>query len=153
MEALLRFKSAASPLVVDPKIPHLDCYAGATLVTPNHHEAEAATHRRIRTDEDARAAAREFRERARCEAALVTRGEQGMWLSSADAEGGIPAVAREVSDVTGAGDTVVATRRPRAGGRRDARRSRDAGQSRRRRRGREVRTGDGHGGRADHASN
>ena len=57
VDALLRFKSAASPLVVDPKIPHLDCYAGATLVTPNHHEAEAATHRRIRTDEDARAAA------------------------------------------------------------------------------------------------
>ena len=63
MDALLRFKSAASPLVVDPKIPHIDCYAGATLVTPNHHEAEAATHRRIRIDEDARAAAREFRER------------------------------------------------------------------------------------------
>jgi D-beta-D-heptose 7-phosphate kinase/D-beta-D-heptose 1-phosphate adenosyltransferase len=109
VDALLRFKSAASPLVVDPKIPHIDCYAGATLVTPNHYEAEAATHRRIRSDEDARVAAQEFRERVRCESALVTRGEQGMWLSSADAEGGIPAAAREVSDVTGAGDTVVAT--------------------------------------------
>ena len=107
--ALLRFKSAASPLVVDPKIPHIDCYGGATLVTPNHHEAEAATHRRIRSDDDARAAGREFRERARCESALVTLGEQGMWLSSPDAEGGIPAAAREVSDVTGAGDTVIAT--------------------------------------------
>ena len=108
VEALLRFKSASLPLVVDPKIPHLSCYAGATLVTPNHHEAETATHRRIRTDDDARTAAREFRERARCEAALLTRGEQGMWLSSRDADGGIPALAREVSDVTGAGDTVVA---------------------------------------------
>jgi D-beta-D-heptose 7-phosphate kinase/D-beta-D-heptose 1-phosphate adenosyltransferase len=109
VEALVRFKSPSVPLVVDPKIPHLDCYAGATLVTPNHHEAETATHRRIRTDEDAQAAALDFRERAGCEAALLTRGEQGMWLSSPEGDGGIPAMAREVSDVTGAGDTVVAT--------------------------------------------
>jgi D-beta-D-heptose 7-phosphate kinase/D-beta-D-heptose 1-phosphate adenosyltransferase len=110
MQALVALKSSTGvPLIVDPKIPHLDCYAGATLVTPNHVEAETATHRRIRTDEDARAAGVDFRERARCEAALITRGEHGMWLSSRDAEGGIPAVAREVSDVTGAGDTVVAT--------------------------------------------
>ena len=97
------------PLIVDPKIPHLAVYAGATLVTPNHHEAEVATHLRVRTDDDAREAAREFRRRAQCEAVLVTRGDQGMWLSGVDAEGAIPAVAREVSDVTGAGDTVVAT--------------------------------------------
>jgi D-beta-D-heptose 7-phosphate kinase/D-beta-D-heptose 1-phosphate adenosyltransferase len=97
------------PLVVDPKIPHLSCYAGATIVTPNHHEAEVATHIRIRTDADARQAAQAFRERARCEAVLITRGEHGMWLSEPDAEGSIPAVAREVADVTGAGDTVVAT--------------------------------------------
>jgi D-beta-D-heptose 7-phosphate kinase/D-beta-D-heptose 1-phosphate adenosyltransferase len=109
MHALVAVKSSTGvPLIVDPKIPHLDCYAGATLVTPNHHEAETATHRRILTDEDARAAGVDFRERARCEAVLITRGEHGMWLSSRDAEGGIPAVAREVSDVTGAGDTVVA---------------------------------------------
>jgi D-beta-D-heptose 7-phosphate kinase/D-beta-D-heptose 1-phosphate adenosyltransferase len=97
------------PLIVDPKIPHLACYAGATLVTPNHHEAEVATHHRIRTDEDAREAAHEFRARAQCDAVLITRGEQGMWLSEPNADGSIPAVAREVSDVTGAGDTVVAT--------------------------------------------
>ena len=97
------------PLIVDPKIPHLDWYAGATLVTPNHHEAEVATHLRVRTDEDARHAARDFRTRAQCGAVLITRGEQGMWLSEAGAEGSIPSVAREVSDVTGAGDTVVAT--------------------------------------------
>ena len=97
------------PLIVDPKIPHLDFYAGATLVTPNHHEAEAATHLRIRDDDEARAAARAFRLRARCDTVLVTRGEHGMWLSDAAVEGSIPALAREVSDVTGAGDTVVAT--------------------------------------------
>jgi D-beta-D-heptose 7-phosphate kinase/D-beta-D-heptose 1-phosphate adenosyltransferase len=97
------------PLIVDPKIPHLSCYAGATIVTPNHHEAEVATHIRIRNDDDAHAAARAFRDRARCEAVLITRGEQGMWLSEPAAEGSILAVAREVADVTGAGDTVVAT--------------------------------------------
>lgn len=109
MSALVALKRRDAPLLVDPKIPHLDCYAGATLVTPNHHEAEIATNRRIRTDIEAKEAALDFRARAKCDAALITRGEQGMWLSSDEAEGAVPAVAREVSDVTGAGDTVVAT--------------------------------------------
>ncbi len=107
VEALLR--RPAAPLIVDPKIPHLAFYAGATLVTPNHHEAEIATHLRVQSDEDARQAARDFRTRAQCGAVLITRGEHGMWLSEKSAEGSIPAIAREVSDVTGAGDTVVAT--------------------------------------------
>ena len=97
------------PVLVDPKIPHLDYYRGATIVTPNHHEAEAATHRPIRSDEDARAAGRDLRARVRCDAVLITRGEHGMWLTDRDVEGSIPTVAREVSDVTGAGDTVAAT--------------------------------------------
>jgi D-glycero-beta-D-manno-heptose-7-phosphate kinase len=99
----------AVPVLVDPKIPHLEYYAGASLVTPNNHEAETATHLRIRSDEDARNAARVFRQRARCEGVLITRGEHGMWLAHDLAEGHLPAAAREVSDVTGAGDTVVAT--------------------------------------------
>ena len=109
MRALVALKSGQRPLLVDPKIPHLAYYAGASLVTPNHHEAEVATRRRIRTDEEAREAAIDFRRRAACDAALITRGEHGLWLSSREAEGSVPAVAREVSDVTGAGDTVVAT--------------------------------------------
>lgn len=104
-----RLLAAGAPLIVDPKIAHLACYAGATVVTPNHHEAETATHMRIRNDDEARAAAREFRYRAQCAAALITRGEHGMWLSAEAAEVAIPAAAREVADVTGAGDTVVAT--------------------------------------------
>jgi D-beta-D-heptose 7-phosphate kinase/D-beta-D-heptose 1-phosphate adenosyltransferase len=125
-------------LLVDPKIPHLPYYAGATLITPNHVEAETATHRRIRTDEDARHAARAFRHLAQCQSVMVTRGEHGLWLlegarvaapmtvaaalavgASADErtyaepellrEMNLAAVAREVSDVTGAGDTVIAT--------------------------------------------
>jgi rfaE bifunctional protein kinase chain/domain len=110
IEALVAIKSACRvPLIVDPKIPHLDYYGGATLVTPNHHEAEAATHRPIRTDDDARTAGRDLRARVRSDAVLITRGEHGMWLSDREVEGSIPAEAREVSDVTGAGDTVAAT--------------------------------------------
>ena len=109
IRALVSQKGPGVPLLVDPKIPHLPFYEGATLATPNQSEAEAATHRRIRSDDEARASATEFRALAGCEAALITRGEHGMWLSSADAEGAVAAVAREVSDVTGAGDTVVAT--------------------------------------------
>jgi D-glycero-beta-D-manno-heptose-7-phosphate kinase len=115
MDALLsvarsgtRSGERSTPLIVDPKIPHLDRYAGATLVTPNHHEAEAATHRLIRSDEEARTAGRDLRARLGCESVLITRGEQGMWLAAPDVEAAIPASAREVADVTGAGDTVVA---------------------------------------------
>lgn len=97
------------PVLVDPKVPHIDYYRGATLITPNHHEAEAVTHMRIRTSEEAFAAARRFRERAGCDAVLVTRGEHGMTLHSADGDAELEAEAREVSDVTGAGDTVIAT--------------------------------------------
>jgi len=104
-----RFRRLGVPLLVDPKIPHIDYYAGATLVTPNHHEAETATHTRVRSEDEARDAARRFRDRARCSGVLMTRGDQGMWLLTDDVEGQLPTSAREVSDVTGAGDTVIAT--------------------------------------------
>ena len=109
-------------LLVDPKIPHIDRYRGATLITPNHHEAETATAMRIRTSDDAREAARRFRAAAGCESVMITRGEHGLWLLEGRAvvthatqvgdlvaEMGVDATAQEVSDVTGAGDTVIAT--------------------------------------------
>ena len=96
------------PALVDPKVPHIDYYRGASLITPNHHEAEAVTLMRIRNAEDARGAAQRFRERAGCGSVLITRGEHGMWLLGPDGEFDLPAEAREVSDVTGAGDTVIA---------------------------------------------
>lgn len=97
------------PLLIDPKVPHIDYYAGATLITPNHHEAEAVTHMRIRTNDEAIAAARKFRDLAGCEGVLVTRGEHGMTLLGPDEEAELAAAARAVADVTGAGDTVIAT--------------------------------------------
>jgi D-glycero-beta-D-manno-heptose-7-phosphate kinase len=96
------------PSLVDPKVPHIDYYRGASLITPNHHEAEAITLMRIRNTEDAQAAAQRFRARAGCDSVLITRGEHGMWLLGPDGEFDLPAEAREVSDVTGAGDTVIA---------------------------------------------
>ena len=106
--------SAASgvPLLVDPKVPVADRYRGATVVTPNHHEAELMTQIRIRSVEDARAAAEAIFERSGA-SVLITRGEHGMFVydrrpGAPPAEGELPAVAREVSDVTGAGDTVIA---------------------------------------------
>ena len=100
-------KAKGVPSLVDPKVPHIDYYAGAGLITPNHHEAEAVTLQRIRNSEEARSAAVRFRDRAHCVSVLITRGEHGMWLLG-EGEFDLPAEAREVSDVTGAGDTVIA---------------------------------------------
>lgn len=102
-------QSAGIPVIVDPKVPHIEYYAGATLVTPNHVEAESATNMRIASHDDARRAAEMLRKRLGVENVLITRGEHGMWLSHSSADGYLPAAAREVADVTGAGDTVIAT--------------------------------------------
>jgi len=97
------------PVVVDPKISHFRHYQPITVLTPNQGEAARAAAMEIRSDEDCLAAARTIMERLDTQAVLVTRGERGMLLLE---RGGtpryIPAVAREVYDVTGAGDTVVA---------------------------------------------
>jgi D-beta-D-heptose 7-phosphate kinase/D-beta-D-heptose 1-phosphate adenosyltransferase len=97
------------PVAVDPKVPHSDYYAGASLITPNHHEAEAIAHMRVRHDDQAARCARRVGEITGCENVLITRGEQGMWLHTPQGDTALRAEAREVSDVTGAGDTVIAT--------------------------------------------
>jgi len=107
--AIAAARRRSIPVLVDPKVPHIDYYRGATVITPNHHEAEAVTYMRIRTSDDAVTAASSFRERAACESVLITRGEHGMTLLGPDGHADLPAEAREVSDVTGAGDTVIAT--------------------------------------------
>jgi rfaE bifunctional protein kinase chain/domain len=110
MTHLLAFaQSSGLPVIVDPKVPHIDYYAGAALVTPNHVEAESATNSRIASHEDARKASIALRQRMGVDSVLITRGEHGMWLDHAGADGYLPASAREVADVTGAGDTVIAT--------------------------------------------
>ena len=97
------------PVTIDPKVPHSSYYTGATVITPNHHEAEAVTRMRLRSDEEAAEAARRFKEVTGCQSVLITRGEHGMWLHTDGGDVVLPAEAREVADVTGAGDTVIAT--------------------------------------------
>jgi D-beta-D-heptose 7-phosphate kinase/D-beta-D-heptose 1-phosphate adenosyltransferase len=100
----------AIPVLVDPKVPHFSRYRRVSVVTPNQAEAEQASGIKIRTREDLHAAGRRILEMLRCEAVLVTRGEQGMALFARRRRPlHIPTAAREVFDVTGAGDTVIAT--------------------------------------------
>ncbi|HEX8472627.1 MAG TPA: D-glycero-beta-D-manno-heptose-7-phosphate kinase [Pyrinomonadaceae bacterium] len=101
---------AGVPVLVDPKLRNFDSYRPATLVTPNHHEALRVTGSEDVTDEGMAHAARQIRERLACRSVLITRGEQGMMLLESDGEPVyVGTVAREVYDVTGAGDTVIAT--------------------------------------------
>ena len=97
------------PVTIDPKVPHAGYYRGATLITPNHHEAEAITHLRARTDDEAMQCAARLCTLTGCDSVLITRGEHGMLLHTPNGDSTLPAQAREVSDVTGAGDTVIAT--------------------------------------------
>ena len=99
------------PLLVDPKVPHAGYYRGASVITPNHREAEAMSGHLIQSPDDARKAAQVIHD-ASGASVLITRGEHGMYVF--DATGGsvkeamLPAATREVADVTGAGDTVIA---------------------------------------------
>jgi len=98
------------PVLVDPKLRHLKLYRGATLVTPNQGEAEEATGIRIRSSADLQAVGAALLRTLGCRAALITRGEHGMSLFRPGKRPvHVPATAREVFDVTGAGDTVIAT--------------------------------------------
>jgi D-beta-D-heptose 7-phosphate kinase/D-beta-D-heptose 1-phosphate adenosyltransferase len=98
------------PLLVDPKVRHFALYRGASVVTPNQLEAEQATGVRIRDTASLHAAGRKILTTLRCRAALITRGEHGMAVFEQDKKPvEIATAARQVFDVTGAGDTVIAT--------------------------------------------
>jgi D-glycero-beta-D-manno-heptose-7-phosphate kinase len=98
------------PVLVDPKVAHFPLYRRVALVTPNQLEAEQATGIRIRDQESLLSAGRRILRLLGCEAALITRGEHGLSLFEADQKPRhVQTAAREVFDVTGAGDTVIAT--------------------------------------------
>jgi rfaE bifunctional protein kinase chain/domain len=109
--AVAAAQSRKIPVLVDPKRAHAERYRGTSLITPNHHEAELMTRMSIRTTDDARSAARLLHDQTGANV-LMTWGEHGMWVFDASGataiERALPAVAREVADVTGAGDTVIA---------------------------------------------
>jgi D-glycero-beta-D-manno-heptose-7-phosphate kinase len=103
-----RARAAGKPVLVDPKGEDWTRYRGATLVTPNRGEfREVAGRWRDEADMTARALA--LCAELEVGALLVTRSEEGMSLYTAAGADHIPAVAREVFDVSGAGDTVIAT--------------------------------------------
>lgn len=103
-------REAGTPVVVDPKGRDFAAYRGASLVTPNRRELAEATGLPTGSDDEIAVAARRLLEDVGIERILVTRGPQGMTL--VESAGGVrylPAEVREVFDVSGAGDTVVAT--------------------------------------------
>ena len=97
------------PVAVDPKVGHFDYYKKVTVVTPNNLEASQAAGFEITDDASLAAAGKKLIERLKSDAVLITRGEQGMSLfRNGGKPAHIPTVAKEVYDVTGAGDTVIA---------------------------------------------
>jgi len=96
--------------VIDPKRQNYAYYRGATLVKPNKEEAGQAAGVEIRSETNLRQAGTHLLDLWRAEAVLVSRGEEGMSLfKRGDSVQHFPTTAREIFDVTGAGDTVLAT--------------------------------------------
>lgn len=102
------------PIIVDPKVAHIGRYTGVTVITPNHLEAVQSAGLHGEDEATLLEAGRHLRQRLGCRAVLITRGERGMSLIEGVGKDGvakatsIPTVAKQVFDVTGAGDTVVA---------------------------------------------
>jgi D-beta-D-heptose 7-phosphate kinase/D-beta-D-heptose 1-phosphate adenosyltransferase len=97
-------------VALDPKINRFDLYRDVTIVTPNSQEASVASGVEIIDEGSLREAGQRILERFNCEAVLITRGEDGMALfQRGEKEIHVPTTAREVFDVTGAGDSVIAT--------------------------------------------
>jgi rfaE bifunctional protein kinase chain/domain len=104
------------PIFVDPKMQNFFEYRGATVFKPNRKEVEDALATRLESDEETIAAGLLLLDRLQAEHVLLTLGEKGMMLFERVANDGshgepskIPTMAREVADVSGAGDTVIAT--------------------------------------------
>ncbi len=99
------------PVFLDPKVTHAGLYHGITVITPNQHEAEGLSGIRIVDKISLEEAGRFIVSSYRCKYVLITRGEYGMALFSEEGPVmlDIPTVAKTVYDVSGAGDTVIAT--------------------------------------------
>jgi D-beta-D-heptose 7-phosphate kinase/D-beta-D-heptose 1-phosphate adenosyltransferase len=104
------WRKRRKPVLVDPHIPHFAWYRGVTVITPNSREALSSAGIDFRKGNDPADVAFDVVKRMELDALLVTRGEEGMSLyySGPDRrQEHIPTVAKEVFDVTGAGDTVI----------------------------------------------
>jgi rfaE bifunctional protein kinase chain/domain len=101
-------RAARKPVLIDPKGSDYERYSGATVITPNRSELQQVVGA-WRDDAELADKANCLRENLRLDALLVTLGEDGMTLFDARGHAHVQAEAREVFDVTGAGDTVIAT--------------------------------------------
>lgn len=109
-ELIAVWRDGGKPVLVDPHVGHFPWYRGATVITPNVREALAGSSLPPGTRDVTTEGAFRIREELQLKALLVTRGERGMSLYYGDGqrqEIHIPTVAKEVYDVTGAGDTVI----------------------------------------------
>jgi D-glycero-beta-D-manno-heptose-7-phosphate kinase len=98
------------PVLVDPKHRHFWSYRGAWLFKPNRKEAEEALGRSLRSIDDVERAGRELLDRLEAENVLITLGSAGMMLFESNGRvSSVPTVAKRVADVSGAGDTAIAT--------------------------------------------
>jgi D-glycero-beta-D-manno-heptose-7-phosphate kinase len=108
-KALSLAKRKKIPVFVDPKVPHFRLYSPVTLITPNHFEAEKVVGHGCQTDPEVERAGTEILSLISSRYLIIKRGEQGMTVFERGKRPlHIPTVAREVFDVTGAGDTVIA---------------------------------------------
>ena len=103
-----RCRGLRVPCLVDGKKRDFAAYAGATLLAPNQMEVERAVGRRLNGDAEIAEAAEDLRQRLQLDYMVITRGADGLTVASGAGAVRIPAETREVADVTGAGDTVVA---------------------------------------------
>lgn len=110
LREVLPFAYERVPVLVDPKLRNFKSYSPATLVTPNHLEALRMSDTEDHSDDGSHNAAKIIQQKLGCDAVLITRGDRGMMLLEAGGEPVyVETAAREVYDVTGAGDTVIAT--------------------------------------------
>jgi rfaE bifunctional protein kinase chain/domain len=110
LEEILTLAYKTVPVLIDPKIRNFSSYRPASLITPNHFEALRMTNLEEDSDDGLHQAARSIQERLNCDAVLITRGDRGIMLLERNQEPVfVETAAREVYDVTGAGDTVIAT--------------------------------------------
>lgn len=103
-------KKAEKPVLVDPAlINDYSKYTGATLITPNRKEAGTAVGYELKDDNDVVQAAKKLMERYKLEAVVITLDKQGAYLQTKTISELVPTRPRNVYDVTGAGDMVLAT--------------------------------------------
>ena len=95
------------PVIVDPKGTDYSKYKGATLLTPNFKEFKAITKSELKQEKDIVHEAKKLIKKLKISALLITRSEKGMSLISNNEKIDIPTQAKEVYDITGAGDTVI----------------------------------------------